>query len=95
MCWAVTYDRSKRLKPIIVDTGLYLLEKHEIFYATQKRELPNAFRLFSGMCFISDFFLFSFLVLPALHFSNADQVKMMLLNIGANVKCMSIVYILD
>ncbi|XWS22410.1 hypothetical protein CRYUN_Cryun29cG0031600 [Craigia yunnanensis] len=41
------WKESKRLKPIIVDTGLYLLEKHEIFYATQKRELPNAFRLFS------------------------------------------------
>lgn len=50
MCWDVNFYRSKRLKPIIVDTGLYLLEKHEIFYATQKRELPNAFRLFSGMC---------------------------------------------
>ncbi|KAK6255088.1 hypothetical protein SCA6_016393 [Theobroma cacao] len=44
----IGWKESKRLKPIIVDTGLYLLEKHEIFYASQKRELPNAFRLFSG-----------------------------------------------
>ncbi|MBA0813059.1 hypothetical protein Gohar_026942, partial [Gossypium harknessii] len=42
---------SKRLKPIIVDTGHYLLEKDEIFYVTQKRVLPNSFRLFSGSAF--------------------------------------------
>lgn len=48
--WGVAYYRSKRLKPIIVDTGHYLLEKDEIFYVTQKRILPNSFRLFSGMC---------------------------------------------
>ncbi|KAK8548507.1 hypothetical protein V6N13_054703 [Hibiscus sabdariffa] len=47
----IGWKESKRLKPIIVDTGLYLLEKEEIFYATQKRELPNAFRLFSGSSF--------------------------------------------
>ncbi|XWS60847.1 hypothetical protein CRYUN_Cryun07bG0072800 [Craigia yunnanensis] len=47
----IGWKESKRLKPIIVDTGLYLLEKHEIFYTTQKRELPNAFRLFLGSSF--------------------------------------------
>ncbi|GMI64276.1 hypothetical protein like AT3G24040 [Hibiscus trionum] len=47
----IGWKESKRLKPIIVDTGLYLLEKEEIFYATQKRQLPNAFRLFSGSSF--------------------------------------------
>ncbi|XP_022725926.1 beta-glucuronosyltransferase GlcAT14A-like [Durio zibethinus] len=47
----IGWKESKRLKPIIVDTGLYLLEKREIFYATQKRELPNAFRLFLGSSF--------------------------------------------
>ncbi|KAK8539459.1 hypothetical protein V6N12_043085 [Hibiscus sabdariffa] len=43
----INWKESKRLKPIIVDTGHYLLEKDEIFYVTQKRELPNAFKLFS------------------------------------------------
>ncbi|XVF50433.1 hypothetical protein PTKIN_Ptkin04bG0099700 [Pterospermum kingtungense] len=47
----IGWKESKQLKPIIVDTGLYLLEKHEIFYASQKRELPNAFRLYSGSSF--------------------------------------------
>ncbi|KAE8702851.1 putative leucine-rich repeat receptor-like protein kinase [Hibiscus syriacus] len=48
----IGWKESKQLKPIIVDTGLYLLEKEEIFYATQKRELPNAFRLFTGSSFM-------------------------------------------
>ncbi|GMJ01847.1 hypothetical protein like AT3G24040 [Hibiscus trionum] len=47
----IGWKESKLLKPIIVDTGLYRLEKEEIFYATQKRELPNAFRLFTGSSF--------------------------------------------
>ena len=43
--------RSRKLRPIIVDPGLYLMEKTGMFYATQKRELPNAFRLFTGLAF--------------------------------------------
>lgn len=41
--------RFRRLRTIIVDPGLYLSEKTAMFYATQKRELPNAFQLFTGM----------------------------------------------
>lgn len=41
--------RSRRLRPIIVDPGLYLSEKTGMFYASQKRGLPNAFRLFTGV----------------------------------------------
>ncbi|KAH1046841.1 hypothetical protein J1N35_037625 [Gossypium stocksii] len=47
----IGWKESKRLKPIIVDTGHYRLEKDEIFYVTQKRVLPNSFRLFSGSAF--------------------------------------------
>lgn len=47
MC--VGFCRSRKLKPIIVDPGLYLSEKTEMFYATQKRELPNSFSLFTGV----------------------------------------------
>lgn len=39
---------SSRLKRIIVDPGLYLTEKNPMFYVSQKRQLPKAFRLFSG-----------------------------------------------
>lgn len=38
----------RRLKPVIVDPGLYLDENTPMFYATKKRELPNAFQLFRG-----------------------------------------------
>lgn len=41
--------RARRLRPIIVDPGLYLSEKTGMFYASQKRDLPNAFRLFTGV----------------------------------------------
>ncbi|GAV76630.1 Branch domain-containing protein [Cephalotus follicularis] len=47
----VGWKESRQMKPIIVDPGLYLSETTEMFYATQKRELPNAFRLFTGSTF--------------------------------------------
>lgn len=47
----IGWRESKKLKPIIVDPGLYLLDKSAMFYGTQKRELPNAFRLFLGPSF--------------------------------------------
>ncbi|KAG9141415.1 hypothetical protein Leryth_001861 [Lithospermum erythrorhizon] len=43
----IGWKESRKLKPIIVDSGLYLSEI-ETFYATQKRTLPSAFRLFTG-----------------------------------------------
>lgn len=47
----IGWRESRQLKPIIVDPGLYLSEKSEMFYATQKRDLPNSFRLFTGTSF--------------------------------------------
>lgn len=47
----IGWRESKKLKPIIVDPGLYLAEKTAMFYASQKRELPNAYRLFTGSSF--------------------------------------------
>ncbi|RVW88414.1 Beta-glucuronosyltransferase GlcAT14B [Vitis vinifera] len=44
----IGWKESRKLKPIIVDPGLYLTQKTEIFYATQKRGLPNSFQLFTG-----------------------------------------------
>ncbi|KAF5183654.1 Beta-glucuronosyltransferase glcat14b [Thalictrum thalictroides] len=38
----------RRMKRISVDPGLYLSAKSEMFYATQKRELPDAYKLFTG-----------------------------------------------
>ncbi|XP_009758427.1 beta-glucuronosyltransferase GlcAT14A, partial [Nicotiana sylvestris] len=44
----IGWRESKKLKPIVVDPGLYLAEESEVYYATQKRELPDAYRLFTG-----------------------------------------------
>jgi hypothetical protein len=45
----IGWKESRKLKPVIVDPGLYLVEKTDMFFASQKRELPKAFKLFSGM----------------------------------------------
>uniref|UniRef100_A0A1J3H694 Xylosyltransferase 2 n=1 Tax=Noccaea caerulescens TaxID=107243 RepID=A0A1J3H694_NOCCA len=47
----IGWRESRRLKPVIVDPGLYLVEKTDMFFATQKRDLPKAFKLFSGPSF--------------------------------------------
>ncbi|KAG2317273.1 hypothetical protein Bca52824_020395 [Brassica carinata] len=47
----IGWKESRRLKPVIVDPGLYLVEKTDMFFASQKRELPKAFKLFSGPSF--------------------------------------------
>ncbi|KHN48450.1 hypothetical protein glysoja_044396 [Glycine soja] len=47
----IGWKEAKKLKPIIVDPGLYLSEGTEMFYATQKRELPSAYRVFTGSSF--------------------------------------------
>ncbi|XP_073132404.1 beta-glucuronosyltransferase GlcAT14A isoform X2 [Henckelia pumila] len=44
----IGWRESRMLKPIVVDTALFLEEDSEMFYATQKRELPDTFRLFTG-----------------------------------------------
>ncbi|KAM5553471.1 beta-glucuronosyltransferase GlcAT14A [Rosa sericea] len=47
----IGWKESKRLKPVIVDPGLYLSEKNVMFYAAHKRVLPDAYRLFTGASF--------------------------------------------
>ncbi|GLJ10217.1 hypothetical protein SUGI_0124240 [Cryptomeria japonica] len=37
-----------RGKPIIIDPGLYLSRKSEIVYASQKRQMPDAYKVFTG-----------------------------------------------
>ncbi|CAM8952945.1 unnamed protein product [Rhodiola kirilowii] len=39
---------GQRAKPMIVDPGLYLNTKRDIFFVPQKRALPTAFKLFTG-----------------------------------------------
>ncbi|XP_010533167.1 PREDICTED: beta-glucuronosyltransferase GlcAT14B-like [Tarenaya hassleriana] len=37
-----------RAKPVIIDPGLYSLEKSDVFWVTEKRSMPSAYRLFTG-----------------------------------------------
>ncbi|KAG4213538.1 hypothetical protein ERO13_A01G063500v2 [Gossypium hirsutum] len=39
---------DKRAMPLIIDPGLYLSTKTEVVWASQKRKLPTAFKLFTG-----------------------------------------------
>ncbi|KAI7738878.1 hypothetical protein M8C21_002041 [Ambrosia artemisiifolia] len=39
---------AQRIRPIVVDPGLYLARRTQIFRATEKRPLPNAFKVFTG-----------------------------------------------
>ncbi|CAL1384408.1 unnamed protein product [Linum trigynum] len=47
----IGWKESRRLKPIIVDPGLYLAEKSYMFHATQRRPLPTSFKIFTGSSF--------------------------------------------
>ncbi|KAA8529080.1 hypothetical protein F0562_033432 [Nyssa sinensis] len=42
------WKESQRLQPIVVDPGLYLARRSQIFYATEKRPMPDAFKVFAG-----------------------------------------------
>ncbi|KAL3697788.1 hypothetical protein R1sor_011864 [Riccia sorocarpa] len=44
----IGWKEFQRAKPIIVDPGLYMNKKSDIFWATQRRPVPTAFRLFTG-----------------------------------------------
>ena len=51
--------RYQRAKPIIVDPGLYMTKKQDVFWVTQRRSVPTAFKLFTGKTFINDIILIS------------------------------------
>jgi hypothetical protein len=40
--------RFQRAKPIIIDPGLYMTKKADVFWITQRRSVPTAFKLFTG-----------------------------------------------
>ncbi|KAJ1298821.1 hypothetical protein BS78_01G483000 [Paspalum vaginatum] len=44
----IGWKEARQIRPIIVDPGLYLSSRNDIFYATQKRDLPSAYKLFTG-----------------------------------------------
>ncbi|EPS58286.1 hypothetical protein M569_16527, partial [Genlisea aurea] len=40
---------SQRIQPIVVDPGTYLARRTQIFRATEKRPMPDAFKVFTGL----------------------------------------------
>ncbi|GAA0184305.1 glycosyltransferase [Lithospermum erythrorhizon] len=42
------FKEGQRVKPIVVDPGLYLARRSQIFHATQKRPMPDAYKIFTG-----------------------------------------------
>ncbi|KAI4304975.1 hypothetical protein MLD38_040427 [Melastoma candidum] len=42
------WKEKQRIQPIIVDPGLYLARRVQIFYATEVRATPDSFKIFTG-----------------------------------------------
>ncbi|WVZ13312.1 hypothetical protein V8G54_017842 [Vigna mungo] len=47
------WKEKDRFQPIVVDPALYLARRSQIFHATQKRDTPDAFNLFTGKSILS------------------------------------------
>ena len=46
--WVFVMISHQRARPIIVDPGLYMNKKQDVFWITQRRSRPTAFKLFTG-----------------------------------------------
>ncbi|KAG6501214.1 beta-glucuronosyltransferase GlcAT14B-like [Zingiber officinale] len=44
----IGWKEFHRARPLIIDPGLYSLQKADVFWVTEKRGLPSAFKLFTG-----------------------------------------------
>lgn len=44
----IGWKEFQRAKPIIIDPGLYMTKKSDVFWVTQRRSVPTAFKLFTG-----------------------------------------------
>ncbi|XP_065877828.1 beta-glucuronosyltransferase GlcAT14B-like [Euphorbia lathyris] len=44
----IGWKEYQRAKPIIIDPGLYMSKKADVFWVTQRRSVPTAFKLFTG-----------------------------------------------
>ncbi|XXG59710.1 hypothetical protein AAC387_Pa04g1745 [Persea americana] len=43
---------NQRAKPIIIDPGLYLSKKSDVFWTTARRPVPSTFKLFTGSAWV-------------------------------------------
>ncbi|MFS7955421.1 putative glycosyl transferase, family 14 [Helianthus anomalus] len=53
----IGWKEFQRAKPVIVDPGLYMSEKSDVFWITQRRSVPTAFKLFTRFCYGILFFI--------------------------------------
>lgn len=44
----IGWKEFQRAKPVIIDPGLYSLQKSDVFWVSEKRSVPTAFKLFTG-----------------------------------------------
>ncbi|KAI9117151.1 hypothetical protein K1719_011317 [Acacia pycnantha] len=44
----IGWKEHQRARPIIIDPGLYSVHKSDVFWVTQKRSVPTAYKLFTG-----------------------------------------------
>ncbi|KAI0522542.1 hypothetical protein KFK09_004922 [Dendrobium nobile] len=47
------WKEPHRAKPLIMDPGLYMTNKSDVFWLLSKREVPNAFKLFTGSAWMA------------------------------------------
>ncbi|KAK4481193.1 hypothetical protein RD792_012074 [Penstemon davidsonii] len=44
----IGWKESQRAKPVIIDPGLYTLQKSDLYWISEKRKIPTSFKLFTG-----------------------------------------------
>ncbi|PRQ53703.1 putative glucuronosyltransferase [Rosa chinensis] len=49
----IGWKEYQRAKPLIVDPGLYMTKKADVFWVTQRRSVPTAFKLFTGSAWMA------------------------------------------
>lgn len=49
----IGWKEFQRAKPIIVDPGLYMTKKNNVFWVKQRRSVPTAFKLFTGSAWVA------------------------------------------
>eukprot|EP00262_Sarcandra_glabra_P014814 TRINITY_DN4418_c1_g1_i1.p1 TRINITY_DN4418_c1_g1~~TRINITY_DN4418_c1_g1_i1.p1 ORF type:complete len:428 (-),score=31.47 TRINITY_DN4418_c1_g1_i1:326-1609(-) len=49
----IGWKEFQRAKPIIIDPGLYMSKKDDVFWVTQRRSVPTAFKLFTGSAWMA------------------------------------------
>ncbi|KZV32930.1 xylosyltransferase 1-like [Dorcoceras hygrometricum] len=49
----IGWKEFQRAKPVIIDPGLYMSKKADVFWITQRRSVPTAFKLFTGSAWMA------------------------------------------